>query len=56
MDLMSIQKLSVNHRLFDISLDLRQGEVVCLIGPNGAGKSTLLNALAGLADISGKIE
>ncbi len=56
MDLMSIQKLSVNHRLFDISLDLRQGEVVGLIGPNGAGKSTLLNALAGLADISGKIE
>ncbi len=56
MDLMSIQKLSVNHRLFDISLDLRQGEVVGLIGPNGAGKSTLLNALAGLTDISGKIE
>lgn len=56
MDLMSIQNLSVNRRLFDISLDLQQGEVVGLIGPNGAGKSTLLNALAGLTDISGKIE
>ncbi len=56
MDLMSILNLSVNRRLFDISLNLQQGEVVGLIGPNGAGKSTLLNALAGLSEISGNIE
>ncbi len=56
MDLMSILNLSVNRRLFDISLNLQQGEVVGLIGPNGAGKSTLLNALAGLTEISGNIE
>ena len=33
--------------LHDVSLELRQGEVVGLIGPNGAGKSTLVNILSG---------
>jgi branched-chain amino acid transport system ATP-binding protein len=33
--------------LHDVSLELRQGEVVGLIGPNGAGKSTLVNVLSG---------
>lgn len=56
MDLMSIKNLSVDHRMFEVSLNLRQGEVLGLIGPNGAGKSTLLNAIAGLLDNSGQIE
>jgi ABC-type branched-subunit amino acid transport system ATPase component len=30
------------------SLDVREGEVVCVLGPNGAGKSTMLKAIAGL--------
>jgi len=33
--------------LHDVTLELRQGEVVGLIGPNGAGKSTLVNILSG---------
>jgi ABC-type branched-subunit amino acid transport system ATPase component len=34
--------------LFDISLQLGQGEALGLLGTNGAGKSTLLKVIAGL--------
>ena len=34
--------------LWDISLDVDEGEFVALIGPNGAGKSTTLKTIAGL--------
>ena len=34
--------------LFDLSLEVEEGEVVSLIGPNGAGKSTTLKAVCGL--------
>src|ERR671935_505846 len=32
----------------DVSLDLREGEIVGLIGPNGAGKTTLFNLITRL--------
>lgn len=40
----------------DITIELRQDEVLCLIGHNGAGKSTLLKCLFGLlASKSGSV-
>jgi branched-chain amino acid transport system ATP-binding protein len=34
--------------VWDVSLDVGEGEIVSVIGPNGAGKTTLINAMAGL--------
>ncbi len=34
--------------LDDISLDVAEGEFLCLVGPSGCGKSTILNLIAGL--------
>jgi branched-chain amino acid transport system ATP-binding protein len=34
--------------LFDVSLEVRQGEAVAVIGPNGAGKTTLMRVVSGM--------
>ena len=39
--------------LFDINLDVADGEFVIFVGPSGCGKSTLLRIIAGLEDSSG---
>ncbi len=38
-----------SHALQGISLNLEQGETVCLLGRNGAGKSTTLRSIIGLS-------
>jgi branched-chain amino acid transport system ATP-binding protein len=38
-----------SHILFDVSLEVGEGESVCLLGRNGAGKTTTLKTIMGLA-------
>ena len=51
---MFLEVLSINtyynvfQAIFDVSLNLEKGEVVCLLGRNGAGKTTTLNSVVGL--------
>ncbi|OFW59176.1 MAG: branched-chain amino acid ABC transporter ATP-binding protein [Actinobacteria bacterium RBG_16_64_13] len=51
-DFLNVDAINVAHgdiqALWDVSLEVGQGEIVALIGPNGAGKTTLMRAIAGL--------
>jgi len=43
--------------LYDVSMDVKDGEVVSLVGSNGAGKTTILRVISGLEPAkSGSIE
>jgi len=51
-EILRLDRLSRHFRglqaLREVSLGIRQGEVVGLIGPNGAGKTTLVNTVCGV--------
>jgi ABC-type branched-subunit amino acid transport system ATPase component len=58
--LLSVKDLNVSyktlHVLFDISIEIKEGEVVVVVGRNGAGKTTLFRTVAGfLNQTSGAI-
>ncbi|MGL4557189.1 MAG: ATP-binding cassette domain-containing protein, partial [Afipia sp.] len=38
------------HILFDVALEVGDGEVVALLGRNGAGKSTTFRSIVGLVE------
>ncbi len=58
--MLQIDQIQVNYgaapALWEVSLEVKTGELVSVIGPNGAGKTTLINAVMGLNPLkSGKI-
>ena len=52
--MLQVQKLNAwygaSHALQDVSIEVANGEIVCLIGRNGAGKTTTLKSIMGLMD------
>ncbi len=58
--LLEIQRINtyygLSHILFDVSLEVDEGEVVVLLGRNGAGKTTTMRSVMGLtAPKEGKV-
>jgi branched-chain amino acid transport system permease protein len=42
--------------LREVTVEVREGELVGLIGPNGAGKTTLVDAISGFVRCTGQVE
>lgn len=44
------------HAIKDLSIEVEEGQIVCLIGANGAGKTTTLQSISGLLPVrSGEV-
>src|SRR5262245_15644821 len=60
MALLSIAKLNQyygeSHTLWDVDLEVEQGECLVVMGRNGVGKTTLLRCLMGVLPVSGSIK
>jgi ABC-type branched-subunit amino acid transport system ATPase component len=58
-DILAISGLSVRfggvHALSEVTLNVKDGELVGLIGPNGAGKTTLIDAISGFVNSTGTV-
>ncbi len=53
MKLLEVNNISVSYHkrlqvLWDISLEINEGECIALVGVNGAGKTTLINTICGI--------
>jgi branched-chain amino acid transport system ATP-binding protein len=50
--MLSVNEVSVGYQellaIYEVSFEVRKGEVVSLVGSNGAGKSTIIKTIAGL--------
>jgi branched-chain amino acid transport system ATP-binding protein len=50
--LLEVEKINtyygISHILFDLSIRVDPGEVVCILGRNGVGKTTLMRSIMGL--------
>jgi len=58
--ILQIEEVKVNYggvqALTGVSLEVKEGEIVCVLGGNGAGKTTLANTICGLVKpFSGEI-
>jgi len=50
--MLKVKNLSASYKdlqvLWDVSFEVKQGELVVLLGANGAGKTTILNTISGI--------
>lgn len=55
--MLRLEKVSAGYGpvqvLYDLDLEAKPGEILCLLGRNGAGKTTTMRAIMGLCDRSG---
>jgi branched-chain amino acid transport system ATP-binding protein len=60
-DMLKVDKIKVQYggiiALYEVTFEVKEGELVSIVGANGAGKSTSLKAVVGaVSPVSGKIE